>query len=136
MSESADRAKMLHRAWLVAGWAVVAVVIWGCLTPSPPDLEFGLSIPQFDKFEHFGAYLLLTSWFTAALPGRKRFLWIVAAFVFMGGAIEIVQGRVGRDADWFDWFADCAGVAAGAWYPRYWLTRLHTHLVAPRAPGA
>jgi len=133
MAELHDRALALHRAWLAVGWGVIALVLWGCLTPAPPDLEFGLNIPQFDKLEHIGAYLFLTPWFAAALPGWTRLLALMAAFVVMGGAIEIIQGYVGRDADWFDWFADCAGVALGAWYPRLWLTRLHGHLTATHA---
>lgn len=130
MAESG--APVAARAWLAAGSILVALVIWGSLMRNPPQLE--LPIPQFDKLEHFAAYLLMTAWFAAACPGRKRGLWIAAAFIALGGFIEILQGLSGyRDAEWLDWAADCLGVAAAFWYPRRWLTRLHVHLTTHAA---
>jgi VanZ family protein len=118
----------------VAGSILVALVIWGSLMRNPPQVE--LPIPQFDKLEHFGAYLLMTAWFAAAYPGRKRGLWIAAAFIALGGLIEILQGLSGyRDAEWLDWAADCLGVAAAFWYPRRWLTHLRARLTV-HAPDA
>jgi len=56
-------------------------------------------------------------------------LWIMAAFVFMGGMIEILQGLSGyRDAEWLDWAADCAGVLAGCWWPARRLAWMHRRL--------
>ena len=107
---------VVQRLWLAAGLALLALIVWGSLTPAPPNID--LPLPQFDKVEHFGAYLLLTAWFGAAFP--RRWLWVVLFFAFLGGAIEIAQGYTDRDPDWFDWFADCAGVAIGAWFPARW----------------
>lgn len=106
----------VQRSWLTAGLALMALIVWGSLTPTPPNIE--LPLPQFDKVEHFGAYLLLTAWFSAAFP--RRWLWVALFFAFLGGAIEIAQGYTGRDPEWFDWFADCTGVAIGTWYPARW----------------
>lgn len=117
--------------WLAAGVALVAFIVWGSLTPTPPNIS--LPIPQFDKLEHFGAYLLMTAWFIAAFP-RKRW-WVALVFVALGGLIEILQGYTGRDPDWFDWFADCIGVAAGAWYPARWAIRLRHILDRHASPG-
>ena len=116
----AERSAAVHRAWLAAGWLLVAVVTWGSLTPTPPHVEF--PFPQFDKVEHFSAYFGMTAWFTAAWP--KRWRGVALAFVIMGGLIEILQMFTGRDAEWLDWAADCAGVAL-ALYPARWLARLH-----------
>ncbi len=125
MAESGT-AVAVQRTWLTAGLALMALIVWGSLTPSPPHIE--LPLPQFDKVEHFGAYLLLTAWFTAAFP--RRWLWVALFFAFLGGAIEIAQGYTGRDPDWFDWFADCTGVAAGAWLPSRWALQVKLWLAA------
>lgn len=132
MAEDRAVTPEVRRFWLVAGWAWVALIIWGSLTPSPPDIE--PSIFGFDKVEHFGAYLLITAWFAAAYPRRMR--WFALAFAVLGGLIEILQGYTGRDAEWLDWAADCAGVAAGLWYPARWLARLRLHLADRHARRA
>lgn len=123
------RAAAIERLWLGLGWLGLAIILWGTLTPEPPQLpQFG--IPQFDKLEHFTAFLMLTSWFMAAFPGRKAALTIIVLCVLLGGAIELVQGWSGfRDAEWGDWAADCVGVAAGAWYPARWLGVLRRYLM-------
>src|SRR5690348_7921114 len=102
-------AAAVQRFWLAVGITLVALIVWGSLTPSPPDMD--ISLPDFDKVEHFGAYLMLTAWFTAAFP--RRWLWIAVAFAVLGGLVEILQGYTGRDPEWGDWLADCIGVAAG-----------------------
>jgi VanZ family protein len=125
MAESGTAAAV-QRTWLTAGLALMALIVWGSLTPTPPNIE--LPLPQFDKLEHFGAYLLLTAWFIAAFP--RHWLWVALFFVLLGGAIEILQGYTGRDPDWFDWFADCAGVVAGAWLPARWALQARLWLAA------
>ncbi len=115
-----DRAAQAAQLWLAAGASLVALVAWGSLTPSPPDVD--ISIPHFDKFEHFGAYLAMTAWFAAAFP--RRLYWVAATFILVGGLIEILQMFTGRDAEWLDWAADCAGAAVAIWYPTRWLSRL------------
>lgn len=125
MAETAGIAPIVQRAWVAAGIVLLGMIIWGSLAPSVPDLNLA-SVPQFDKLEHITAYLLLTAWFGAAYP--KRWLWIAIGFAIFGGAIEIAQGYTGRDADWFDWFADCIGAGLGAWYPRRWALRVRLSL--------
>lgn len=111
---------VVQRWWLAAGMALVFLIIWGSLTPSLPDIQ--MPMPQFDKFEHISAYLVLTAWFSAAFPRRRW--WIAIGFALFGGLIEILQGYTGRDPDWFDWFADCIGAGFGAWYPARWALRM------------
>ena len=129
MAKRLGKEVTVARLWLGCGWLGLAIVLWGTLTPEPPSLpQFG--IPQFDKLEHFIAFLMLTSWFTAAFPEGRRPLWIAVIYAVLGGVIELVQGWSGfRDAEWFDWAADCVGVAAGAWYPASWLTLLRRKLI-------
>lgn len=130
------RAATVARLWLGLGWLGLAAVLWGTLTPEPPKLP-ELPIPEFDKLEHFMAFLVLTAWFTAAFPGGRRWLWIVAAFMVLGGLIEVVQGWSGfRDAEWLDWAADCVGVAAGMGYPARWLGVLRRRCIDFYAIGA
>jgi len=117
-------AAAVQRFWLAAGLALVALIVWGSLTPHPPDLD--ISIPDFDKVEHFGAYLVLTAWFTAAFP--RRWLWVALVFAVLGGVIEILQGYTGRDPEWGDWLADCIGIVAGVWYPARWALRVRLFL--------
>lgn len=116
---------VVQRWWVAAGVALLVLVIWGSLTPSLPDLHLP-PIPQFDKLEHIGAYLLLTAWFSAAYP--RRWPWVAVGFALFGGVIEFLQGYTGRDPDWFDWFADCIGAGLGAWYPRHWALRVRLFL--------
>lgn len=113
---------IVQRFWLAAGLSLVALIVWGSLTPSPPNVD--ISIPDFDKVEHLGAYLGLTAWFTAAFP--RRWLWVAMTFAALGGLVEILQGYTGRDPEWGDWLADCIGVAIGAWYPARWALRVRS----------
>lgn len=126
----------LHRLWLATGWLTLAVVLWGTLTPEPPDF-ISPPVPQFDKFEHFSAFLFLNAWFIAARPKRRGRWLIILAFILLGGLIEIVQGWSGfRDADWYDWYADSAGVLLGGAWPSLWLARLYRWLMERGAASA
>ena len=40
-------------------------------------------------------------------------MWLAFALIAMGGALEIVQGMTGRDADIWDEVANTLGVLAG-----------------------
>jgi VanZ family protein len=112
-----------YRLWLVIGWLLLIFVIWITLTPSPPtELQ---TIPHLDKTGHFLAYVALTGWFAAVLPGRKWLTTLTVAFILMGGALEILQGFTGRDPSWFDWLIDSGGAVLGAGLPRVWLAHLY-----------
>jgi VanZ family protein len=130
------RAVSVHRLWLGFGWVVLAIVLWGTLTPEPPGF-ISPPLPQFDKVEHFGAFLFLNAWFIAAQPTRRRWWLLTLAFIALGGLIEIVQGWSGfRDGDWYDWYADISGALLGAWWPSLWLARLHGYMVIRTAPAS
>src|SRR5580704_12500486 len=79
-------------AWLF--WPAVAVVVWGELTPHPPSAAALL----WDKAEHFIAYFGLTLLASLAWGLRRSLAWVFAGMVALGGALEIIQSFVGRDA--------------------------------------
>ncbi|HET7198440.1 MAG TPA: VanZ family protein [Burkholderiales bacterium] len=100
------------RLFFVAfGWALVALIVWLSLTPSPPSLDLG--IPQADKLGHFSFYGLAMFWFARLYlrtPVRAAY---AAGFIAMGIALEFIQAHVGRDFEVADMAADAVGVALG-----------------------
>lgn len=127
MADLEIAAAKLQLGWRIVGILMLGVVWWGCLTPSPPN------IPQpffdFDKLEHGFAYLVLAAWFAAIYRARRQRIVILVLLVAMGGLIEILQTYTGRDAEWFDWFADIAGALLGLTWPAGWLGLAHRYLV-------
>lgn len=105
MSESAYGRPMLWLARLAAGLATVAT-LWLAFEP-PGD---GPGLIPWDKAGHFLSFYVLTILYLLAAPRAPRWA-IVALLVAAGGVIEIVQGQVGRNAEWGDWLADIAGIA-------------------------
>ena len=73
-------------------------------------LTFGI----WDKALHFTAYFGLCLMTTVAVrASRPRAFWWALELVLMGGALEIIQGFTGRDADIFDELANTLGVLSG-----------------------
>lgn len=106
-----ETAKVSAPLWLLliraAALVATAATLW--LAFKTPGGE-GQWIPG-DKAGHFLSFYVLTLLFCLALPRTPR-LAIAVLLLVGGGAIEVVQGFVGRDADWKDWIADLMGVAA------------------------
>jgi VanZ family protein len=88
-------------------------VLAGMLPPAAAPTE-----GPWDKPVHAAGYLcLLVLAVSAYGRGSNRLLWsaILLAAAAHGGAAELAQWMLNtRQADWFDWFADLAGIAAGA----------------------
>jgi VanZ family protein len=100
---------VLRRVFAWAFWPAVAVVVWGELTPSPPrEVEV-----IWDKAQHFIAYFGLALLATLVLRASRRAIWAVAALVLFGGALEIIQNFVGRDAELMDEVANTIGAISG-----------------------
>ncbi len=103
--------KLRHaRVWYILGAVLTLVVVVASLVP-PRDLP---RMHINDKVEHVVAYLAQALWFGGLLAPRSYLrlaLWLLA----LGGGIEIAQGLMGlgRTADWYDFYADAAGVALG-----------------------
>ncbi|HEX3300801.1 MAG TPA: hypothetical protein VHW68_11910 [Actinomycetota bacterium] len=120
-----------------AAFLCVCVTLWWSLVELPPARETFralwwslVSLPSerhlfrfFDKVEHGLAYfvtslllLLVAVW----RPGRgdgpfaRWGVWVPVALIAAGGAIELVQSHLGRDAQMGDWVAEIVAVAL-AW---------------------
>lgn len=119
------------RLWLAASTSLLALVVYASLSPAP-----AISVPgNFDKLEHFGAYLFLAVWFTALYP-RSRYWLVASGLLSLGLALEVLQHQMalGRFGDPRDMAANASGVllgcglaivATGGWASRVdaWLTR-------------
>ena len=103
-------AVLLPRLAVILFWPALALIVWGELTPHPPDVLPGVS----DKLLHFTAYFGLAALATAALGKPRVVLIAVLSLVALGGALEILQSFTGRDAEWLDEAANSLGVALGA----------------------
>ena len=87
-----------------------------------------------DKAEHFIAYFGLTLLASLAWGLRRSLVWVFAAMMALGGALEIIQSFVGRDAEWGDFFANDLGAAGRAGVAVVYLLIPRRRLVA-RAPS-
>lgn len=112
-------------------WPALAVVVWGELSMGGATL-----LHIWDKLQHFIAYFGLAGLAFVALGGGRRALIAVLVLVALGGALEIVQGMVGRDMSVYDEIANTIGVAAGTgagW--AYLALVVPRHLVAGKDGG-
>lgn len=106
--------KILHHARRIDSWLVAPAllfVIYGELSHDP--LGDILESYFWDKALHFSAYFGLCLMTTIAVRANRKALWWAAGLVLLGGALEIIQGFTGRDADIFDELANTLGVASG-----------------------
>ena len=101
------RARKINRLVLVVFLAAAAFALAKALLPD--DDSMGL-IP-WDKARHFIVFYVLSILASLALP-QSRLHRIGLVILAFGGAIEILQAFVGRDASWFDLFADACGISA------------------------
>lgn len=101
----------IKRAAFWCFWPAALVVSWGELA-GPPQQEF----PPFllwDKAQHFTAYFGLALLATLGWGRSIRARAILAGVLALGGALEILQGQVGRDAEWADMGANTLGAVTG-----------------------
>jgi len=105
---TAPRQRRLWRALLAL---LLIAITYLALVPDPPR---GVST-GWDKSNHALAFASLA--FTcvwAFWPRPRQWLWLAAALLAYGGAIEIVQSYLPpRTGDWFDLLADGVGIAIG-----------------------
>ena len=94
--------------WLF--WPGVALIVWGELTPRPPDLH---GIFAWDKAQHFTAYFGLSAMATLVLGLRPRLAQAILGVILLGGALEILQYFAGRDAEFLDFVANTLGALSG-----------------------
>ncbi len=118
---------LARRIIAVLFWPALALVVWGELTSHGPSLETHV----WDKLLHFTAYFGLALIATLAVRADRRIWWILLALIVLGGVLEIVQGMVGRDADFHDEIANSIGALTGALLG-WALVSLHARLVGRR----
>ena len=122
-----------RRTWLIIGWILVLIAIYGSLTGN--DFLAGSGVN--DKFMHAGTYATLSLWFAGIYP-RSRYLVIAVGLFALGFSMELLQGwmRHGRMRDMHDVFANTLGIAIGlavaTWWLGGWAQRLE-RLLARRA---
>ncbi|HSW24233.1 MAG TPA: VanZ family protein [Burkholderiaceae bacterium] len=100
-----------EQRWGVAFWlALVAVIVCALWSQPGPDEP---SFPGADKLEHALSFVLLV--WIGLRAGYRNALSLAIGLLALGGAVELAQGSftTTRSADWFDWFADAAGIALG-----------------------
>ena len=108
-------------------WPAVLLVMWGELTPHPPNLEAMF----LDKSLHFMAYFGLASLATIAFNARRPALWAVLGLVVLGGLLEILQGFTGRDPDLYDEVANTLGAVTGGCSGWLLMSLLQAKLLVP-----
>jgi VanZ family protein len=84
-----------------------AGVLGGELGPSSGEPHF------WDKALHFIAYFILSALAVAAMRARWKALLAMAGLIAMGGAMEIIQGMIGRDMSLYDEMSNTLGVVTG-----------------------
>jgi len=101
------RARKINRLVFIVFLTASAYALARALLPD--DDSAGL-IP-WDKAKHFIVFYVLSVLASLALP-QSRLHRIGLVILAFGGAIELLQALVGRDASWLDLFADACGVSA------------------------
>jgi VanZ family protein len=97
----------MHTLLRIIGAVVLLVLIALLLSPGGTiDAERLI----WDKAAHFIAFGLIL-WSFGVLFRRMLRAWAALLAVGLGAAVEVVQGYIGRDANWGDLLADTLGVA-------------------------
>ena len=102
--------KFLQNLSIFLFWPGLALIVWGELTPHPPDLS---SILAWGKAQHFTAYFGLAAMATMVLGLNRRLAVAILGVILLGGGLEILQGYTGRDPDIFDFAANTPGALCG-----------------------
>ncbi len=93
--------------WLVAGYCLVAFVIYSSLTPNPVTVD----VNYFDKYAHTFGYFSLMAWFMQLYHTKKSLCVCAGLLILMGVLLEFVQGTTGyRFFDLYDMLANTLGV--------------------------
>lgn len=88
---------------------VLLVVLIGAMVGPFQNVEAASNV--WDKAAHFVAFGLIL-WSIGVLFRRLPRTLAALSALALGGAVEIVQGMVGRDASWGDLLADGLGIVA------------------------
>lgn len=115
MTASSPSSLSYRVLWVPIGWLLVALVVWGTLTPSPPEAL----VVEADKLGHVLAYLVLALWFGGLYSGAVRGAYALA-LAAMGVGLEFLQDAGGvRQFELADMVANGLGVVSGWWMSRF-----------------
>ena len=98
-----------NSTWALTTILCNIIVIYFCLTPSPPQVETPFS--RIDLIVHFTSYFVLTF---LAMKGFKRISYVAIFFIVQGVAIEFIQPYFGRNFEISDIVVNSLGVLASA----------------------
>ncbi|MGV7222362.1 MAG: VanZ family protein [Nitrospinales bacterium] len=102
--------------WHIAGWGLVALIIYLSIMPVPADL----GVEGGDKLAHFAAYFVLMWWFAQVLA-KSRYLSLAFACIVLGGGLELMQCFIeGRFCEFADVLANSAGVLVAWGISKMW----------------
>jgi len=102
----------LRFLWMAIGYGLVLTVVYMSISDDPVHINMGLKYQ--DKFFHALAYFSLMAWFAQIYHDRFRRNMIALVFVFMGVAMEYIQGLGPvRMFEYADMFANTFGVVLG-----------------------
>jgi VanZ family protein len=98
-----------RRLWIAAVAALAAAIATGSLVPAVAIETIGV----WDKFQHGGAYFVLTLMLAGIVERRAYPVAAVVALLF-GALLEVAQGTLTttRVTDWHDIVANSTGIAA------------------------
>jgi len=100
----------VRRLWLIVGWALVLIIIFLSVTPTPVQIPMKMG----DKLEHVLAYAVLMFWFANFYERSVQRTKLAFGFIVMGIALEFIQKWTGyRTFEIADMVAGAAGVASG-----------------------
>ena len=106
----------MHRLGAVRIAAALALLVqfWALYAPKAPGIQTGLPL---DKVVHFGLFALVT-WLVIRAGVQPK--WVISLMVVQAAASELTQHffLAQRGGDWWDFAADLAGIAVGAWLAR------------------
>lgn len=96
---------LLRRLFIATFWLCIAIAYVAAIVPGR-DAPAGLG---WDKANHMLAFFTVTFLCRFAYP-RLPIGAVALLMAAFGGAIELSQALpfIHRDAEWNDWFADCA----------------------------
>ena len=95
--------------WAAGAIALALFIVFGSLLPG----SVVAPVSVYDKFEHVGAYLLLTAWLTGMVE-RRHYPRAALAALLLGAALELAQDAltVTREPEWADVAANALGAGA------------------------
>jgi VanZ family protein len=100
-----------RRVFVVAGWALAALVVWLSVSPRPIPLD---EAGGGDKLGHGLAYAVLMLWFCLLYGAQRTRLGYALLWIAMGIGLEFVQRELGyRHYDVADMAANACGVLIG-----------------------